>query len=176
MIDVLLSKKISHALRHHPTDFGLTLDAQGWVPVEDLIAGLTAKGWVIDITILEEIVSEDDRGRYTIREGMIRANQGHSVVISLGLEPVEPPEFLFHGTIQPFVDSIRVQGLLPMNLHAVHLSENRGLAEEVGQRNGKPVVLRVNSGLMFAAGYEFTRTENNVWLTNTVPPEFIIFD
>lgn len=32
-----LSKEISYALRHSPQEYGLTLDEQGCVPVEDLI-------------------------------------------------------------------------------------------------------------------------------------------
>src|SRR5947209_10411353 len=33
-----LSKTISHALRHKPADYGLTLDSEGWVPVPALLA------------------------------------------------------------------------------------------------------------------------------------------
>jgi len=170
-----LSKTIAYALRHKPSEFGLTLNAEGWVSVEELLAGLAVKGWNVSLQTLEEVVAGDNKGRYSIREGMIRANQGHSVVISLGLEPVKPPEFLFHGTVERFINSIRVQGLLPMQRHAVHLSENRGVAQEVARRRGAPVILKVHSGRMFAEGYEFTLSENNVWLTDKVPSNFITF-
>jgi putative RNA 2'-phosphotransferase len=37
---VQLSRTMSYALRHNPADFGLTLDAEGWVPVQDLLTAL----------------------------------------------------------------------------------------------------------------------------------------
>ncbi len=37
------------------------------------------------------------------------ANQGHSVDVDLGLAPVSPPEFLYHGTAARFVDSVPAQ-------------------------------------------------------------------
>ena len=33
---IQLSKTISHALRHAPEQYGLTLDSEGWVATQDL--------------------------------------------------------------------------------------------------------------------------------------------
>ncbi len=175
MINTKLSKTISYALRHKPEEFGLTLSKEGWVPVEELLRGLSEKFGTIDLPTLELIVSGDNKGRYTIKDGMIRANQGHSVIISLGLTPIKPPEFLFHGTVEKFISSIRRQGLLPMSRHAVHLSANIGMAKEVGARRGSPVILKIYSGKMFLDEFEFTMSENGVWLTDNVPAHYIMF-
>ena len=41
-----LSKEITYALRHAPWEFELELDAEGWVPVEQLIDSLQhSKQW-----------------------------------------------------------------------------------------------------------------------------------
>ena len=40
-------------------------------------------------------------------------------------------------------------------------------------RRGQPVLLKICAGEMHGKGYEFFVTENEVWLTNHVPAEFI---
>ena len=74
------SKFISLILRHKPETIGITLDEHGWANVDELIAGI-AKTHPIDMTILEQIVAEDEKQRYSFNEDktMIRANQGHSI-------------------------------------------------------------------------------------------------
>ncbi len=39
---VQLSRTMSYALRHHPESFGLVLDSEGWVPVDDLLASASS--------------------------------------------------------------------------------------------------------------------------------------
>jgi putative RNA 2'-phosphotransferase len=57
----------------------------------------------------------------------------------------------------------------------VHLSPDEATAIKVGQRHGRPVVLRVRSGAMWAKDMTFFRSDNGVWLTKAVPPEYIEF-
>ncbi len=127
--------------------------------------------------LLEDIVAGDDKQRYSYNAdgSKIRANQGHSIHIDLNLTPIEPPEFLFHGTAVRNVTSIREHGLLKQNRHHVHLSENQETARRVGARYGKPVILTISAKAMTEAGYTFYRSENHVWLTDTVPVEYITF-
>jgi RNA:NAD 2'-phosphotransferase (TPT1/KptA family) len=47
---VRLSKAMSHALRHDPAAYGLTLDAGGWTPVAALVEGL--RFWVPNCCVL----------------------------------------------------------------------------------------------------------------------------
>lgn len=54
----------------------------------------------------------------------IKANQGHSIKVSLNLKCANPPDILYHGTTIKFTDSIIKQGLLKMNCHHVHLSSD----------------------------------------------------
>ena len=68
---------------------------------------------------------------------------------------------------------IRDQGLTSRGRQHVHLSPDEPTARRVGQRHGKPVVLRIQSGEMCADGYEFFLSENSVWLTGEVPPQYI---
>ena len=125
---------------------------------------------------MEEVVATNDKKRFSFSPDgrLIRANQGHSVEVDLGLVPVEPPELLYHGTVERFLDSIRERALRG-NRHHVHLSADRETAARVGQRRGRPVVLVVEAGRMHNDGQVFYRSENGVWLTEAVPPTYLQF-
>ena len=171
---VKLSKRMSKALRHEPGRVGLTLDPGGWVPVADLLAALG-----VDRADVDTVVAGNDKKRFAIVCGpdgveRIRASQGHSVQVDLGLAPVEPPERLYHGTNEGAVASIRATGLNRGGRHHVHLSVDEPTARRVGARRGGPVViLEVEAGAMARAGFEFYRSDNGVWLTAEVPTRYI---
>jgi putative RNA 2'-phosphotransferase len=172
---VRVSKYLSKHLRHEPERIGITLDANGWVPVPALLAAAGAHGFPISRAELADVVAGNDKQRFVIEGDRIRASQGHSVAVDLDLPEVEPPGFLFHGTVAASVPAIQAGGLLPMRRQHVHLSPDRETATRVGARRGRPVVLSVDSGAMHAAGHVFYRSANGVWLTAHVPPPFIRF-
>ena len=62
-----------------------------------------------------------------------------------------------------------------MKRHHVHLSEDIETATKVGARRGMPVILTISTLDMHHEGHEFFISENGVWLTNNVPPDFIDF-
>jgi putative RNA 2'-phosphotransferase len=171
------SKFLSLVLRHQPDKAGLSLDEAGWVAVSELLDGCRRAGHAITPDQLREIVRTSDKQRFALSDDglRIRANQGHSVEVELGYEPAAPPEVLYHGTADRFADSIRAQGLVKGNRHHVHLSERIDTASAVGQRHGKLLLLHVRSGDMHRAGISFYKTPNGVWLTDSVPTEFLVF-
>ncbi len=168
-------KFLCYVLRHRPDEVDIELDAQGWTDTEALIAACTAAGQGLTSSRLDELVSEDDKQRFEFSDdrSRIRARQGHSVPIDLGLEAVTPPTVLYQGTAARFLESIRKEGLLKQSRHHVHLSADSQTARDVGGRHGKPVVLEVRAAAMNDRGYLFYETGNGVWLTDHVPPEFI---
>ena len=170
-----ISKFMSLVLRHQPGLVGLELDAAGWADVDDLLARAATAGRAITRDQLNEVVATSDKRRFALSDDgtRIRANQGHSIDVDLGLEPIEPPPFLFHGTASPFVESIMATGLERRSRHHVHLTENIAIGEAVGRRYGKPVILRVAAGAMAAQGHAFFRSANDVWLVESVPSSFI---
>ena len=172
---VRLSKFLSLVLRHQPQAIGLALDPNGWVDVADLIRRANAAGRPLTRDMLDRVVAENDKKRFAFSDDgtRIRASQGHSVEVDLALTPVAPPDTLFHGTAVAFVPSIRAKGLIPGKRQHVHLSADAGTATAVGRRHGVPVVLTVRAGEMTAAGHQFYRSANGVWLTAHVPPAFL---
>lgn len=169
-----ISKFISLILRHKPEVIGITLDEHGWANVKELIEGIQ-KTRPFDMEILEEIVKTDNKQRYSFNDDktLVRANQGHSIPVDVELPVEVPPEYLYHGTGQKYIESIDQIGLIPKSRLYVHLSDDIDTAQIVGSRHGRPVVYRVKSRQMKENGYTFYRSVNGVWLTKTVPVEYL---
>ncbi|MEU1692121.1 RNA 2'-phosphotransferase [Streptomyces hirsutus] len=172
---VKVSKYLARHLRHQPEAIGLTLDEAGWVEIDTLIAAAAAHGFRFTRAELDHVVAANDKQRFAIEGTRIRASQGHSIEIDLGLPPTAPPPYLFHGTVARHLAAIRAEGLLPMGRHDVHLSADRATATRVGARRGRPVVLSVDSAAMHRDGHVFRVSANGVWLTGTVPPGYLRF-
>ena len=172
---IKLSKYLSYVLRHHPESVGLELEEGGWVPVDALRDACRRDGHPISLAQLRHVVATNDKRRFSFDATgrRIRANQGHSVEVDLELDPLEPPELLFHGTVDRFLGSIRGEGLRRGSRHHVHLSGDEPTARRVGSRRGRPVVLVVEAGRILCDGHTFYQSENGVWLTDAVPPEYL---
>ncbi len=174
---VKTSKFLSLVLRHRPDKIGLTLDAQGWADVDELLRKANQHGVALTRDRLQQVVAQNDKQRFAFNADgtRIRASQGHSIQIDLGLEPIAPPQLLYHGTATRFLASIRQQGLVRGQRDHVHLSPDEATARKVGARHGEPIVLVVNAEKMHAAGFIFYRSANGVWLTDHVPVEYLNF-
>ncbi len=172
---VRVSKFLSLVLRHRPGKIGIELDEAGWTDVETLIEKARAHGMSFDLEELRTVVAENDKKRFALSDDgrRIRASQGHSVDVELEYEPREPPEILYHGTVERFLPSIHEQGLIRGQRHHVHHSPDRETATRVGQRPRRPIVIEVLAGEMHTRGIVFYVSANGVWLTEAVPPEFL---
>lgn len=169
---------ISYLLRHHPEEAGLTLDEHGWAEVSALIEAVAKSYAGFTRETLDEIVATNNKQRYSYSEDktLIRANQGHSIPVDVELPEAVPPEFLWHGTGEKFVESINKTGLVPKSRLYVHLSKDIETAVQVGSRHGKPFVYRVKTGEMSRDGYTFYLSVNGVWLTKEIPPKYLSAD
>ncbi|MET8814575.1 RNA 2'-phosphotransferase [Streptomyces sp. NPDC004549] len=172
---VKLSKYLSKHLRHQPERIGLTLDAGGWVEIDALMTAAAAHGFPFTRAELDHVVAVNDKKRYAVEGTRIRASQGHTVQVDLGLAPATPPPYLYHGTVARSLDAIRAEGLRPMSRHDVHLSADRETATRVGSRRGRPVVLAVDAAAMHRDGHVFRVSANGVWLTESVPARYLRF-
>lgn len=171
-----ISKFLSYILRHQPEAIGITLDTDGWVNIDNLIMQANQHGEQLTRELIEQVVKTSDKKRFTISDDgvKIRAAQGHSTAqVKVNHIAKIPPEFLYHGTATRFLDSIKEKGLIARDRHYVHLSTDEQTAISVGQRHGKPVVIKIKALLMFQQGFKFFLADNGVWLIKTVPTEFL---
>jgi putative RNA 2'-phosphotransferase len=160
-----VSRRMAYLLRHDPAAGGLVLDRNGW-------ADLPAVRFPVTPEDVAAIVARDPKRRHAMQDGGIRAVQGHSVPVDLGLAPAEPPQRLYHGTVRRFLDSIFRDGLVKGTRSHVHLSPDIATARAVAarRRGSTPVILDVDAEGMARAGHVFLVAENGVWLTERVPP------
>ncbi|KXK62818.1 RNA 2'-phosphotransferase [Micromonospora rosaria] len=171
---ISLSKRMSKVLRHDPGRVGLRLDAAGWVRVDAFLTALRIRR-----ADLDAVVAGNNKQRYAVRrdaDGVewIRASQGHSVPVDLGLSPLPPPARLYHGTGAAAWPSIRATGLHRAGRHHVHLSADTETARRVGaRRGGRVLVLTVDAEAMAGDGHLFYRSDNGVWLTEAVPAAYL---
>lgn len=165
-------KHLAFLLRHDKDAFdnGL-IDKNGWRNVSELVKnhGYTRQ-------MLDEITDTNNKKRYEFNtdKSKIRARQGHSIPVDVELTEVIPPEILYHGTATRFLDSIFKKGLVKGNRLYVHLSIDEETAIKVGSRHGSPYVLRIDAKKMYDEGHKFYLSNNDVWLTDSVPAEYLI--
>jgi putative RNA 2'-phosphotransferase len=174
-----ISKFLSLVLRHKPELIDITLDENGWTGFDELIKKSnqsdTKKLPTLTREIVMEVVESNEKQRFAVSEDgqRIRANQGHSVKVDLGLESQTPPDLLYHGTATRFLDSIMKDGLVSKSRNHVHLSKDHDTAVNVGQRHGKVIVLLVDTKQMVEDGLKFFLSKNGVWLTDEVAPKYL---
>lgn len=165
------SKHLAFLLRHDKDAFNDgRIDRNGWRMVSELLKlGYSHQ-------ILDEIVANNDKQRYEYsKDGLkIRARQGHSILVDVKLREVTPPDVLFHGTATQFLSSIYKNGILSGKRMYVHLSPDEQTAIKVGQRHGTPYVIRIDCRKMLADGCKFWLSNNGVWLTKEVAPQYFV--
>ena len=161
------SKRLAFLLRH---DRDYPFDEHGWRSVDDLMIN---HGYSMEE--LCEIVETNNKQRYEFSadKTKIRARQGHSVPVDVELTETVPPDTLYHGTAEATLNVIMANGIQKMSRLYVHLSPTKEIATNVGKRHGKPVVLEIDSKSMWADGYRFYHSRNDVWLTEFVDAKYI---
>lgn len=175
-----ISLVISHALCHEPYVYGLVLDENGWVSVDDILSVLWAKNskWYdINSTTLEKMIAVSDKKRYEIYDGYIRAAYGHSFRRKLQRQATLSPVELYHGTSPGAAEQIFKDGLLPMGRQYVHLSIDTQTAMQVGMRKSEhPIILKIKSQVAMQQGVIFYKGNDTVWLSDYIPKKFIEID
>lgn len=174
---VAASKTMSYALRHRPEEFGLILDKEGWVDVKTFCAALAGRKGGVSLTEedIAQIIAGSEKKRFEISGGKIRATYGHSTENKIEFSPAVPPAVLYHGTSNMALDSIRKDGLLPMNRQYVHLSSDAATARKVGERHDRnPAILTVDAAKMHADGMKFFHSANDgTWMCEKVPFRYV---
>lgn len=167
-------KFVSFILRHGKKEFEAGLiDEHGWMCVKDLASmnGLSEE-------IIDEIVKTNNKSRYEYNEDKtkIRARQGHSIPVDVELKEAvitEKNPYLWHGTSDRFIESIKDNGLLPQTRIYVHLSKDEETALIVGKRHGgNTVIICIDAFQMIKDGKVIYISNNGVYNTKSVEPKY----
>lgn len=172
-----LSKLISQALRHRPDKFKITLDEQGWVPLDELLSGIKENLPDMDhltIADIQIMVKKSIKKRHEIKDGKIRAIYAHSVPVAIERPVDQAPSALYHGTLVSNCASIMDQGLIPGSRQSVHLAEKIEDALAVARRHGENVTtLNIDAAAAEADGIKFSSVGSGIWITEHVPSTYI---
>ncbi|STZ56182.1 RNA 2'-phosphotransferase [Moraxella lacunata] len=174
-----ISKFLSLILRHKPEIVKVTLDKQGFTNIDVLLNHINKFGnlpFLITREAIDEVVANNDKKRFEFSADgtQIRAVQGHSTPMVDRDYPIKtPPNPLYHGTARQFLPNIAKEGLIGKTRHLVHLSESLETAKKVGARHGKVRLLKIDTEKMLKDGFVFYQAENGVWLTKTVPSQYL---
>jgi len=168
------SKELSFILRHGAVRMKIQISKTGYVKCETIVAQMQKRWPEFTQSDLEKIVKEDEKGRYTIDRGSIRANQGHSMdCVKIPFKKAVPPVELYHGTNKVGYESMLKTGIKKMKRHHVHLTDDVDTAASVGMRKGSEVVVIIDTPAMLKDGIDFLQSDNGVWLVDYVDPKYI---
>lgn len=177
--DKFISKKMSYALRHNPSKYGLKLDEYGYTDLNQFLKAMNRVHHfepALTKERIESIMAHADKERFKIKNGQICALYGHSIPGIIKHPAAIPPAVLYHGTARRFIPSIKKLGLLPMQRQYVHLSTDVATAKQVGSRHDShPVILTINTKQAVADGIHFYFGNNQVWLVDELPSKYIHF-
>ncbi|MHC1579224.1 MAG: 5-formyltetrahydrofolate cyclo-ligase [Candidatus Alkanophagales archaeon] len=167
---IKVSKAMSYILRHRKSP---EMREDGFMSLEALLRDLRRRVPYADEELVMDVVRSDPKGRYELRDGMIRARYGHSVDVRMELPPADVAT-LYHGTTAEAAAEILREGLKPMGRRKVHLSARVEDAIEVGKRRtDRPVILKVDAGAAMAEGVRIEKATDRVYVADFIPPKFI---
>ena len=171
-----ISKLLSLMLRHRPDEFGLEVDRHGFAELDAVVRAFQGKNPQFALEDIEKVVYDGEKARFEIVDDRIRARYGHSFSIDLGLDPSEPPEFLYKGVEAADVERLLVEGLAPGDRDYVHLSFDAEVAAQLSARPGRRgAVLNIAAARAHDAGVAFYDCGPTI-LTKHVPGEFLALE
>jgi putative RNA 2'-phosphotransferase len=172
-----LGRVMTGILRHFPDKYGLSVDAQGWISLPQLVEAMVRQHrgyhWLRPHHLVA-IAQSDQKGRYEVRGDRIRATYGHTVDVALDL-PTDniPPELYFPVTNEESAIVLEV-GLKPTDRKRVHLSRTAADARAAGSvRSPDPVILAVDARWAIADGLVIMQAGKTVFLVDQVPPKYL---
>ena len=167
---IKVSKAMSYILRHRKSP---KMREDGFMSLKALLKDLRRRVPYADEELVIDVVRSDPKGRYELRDGMIRARYGHSIDVRIEL-PAADVATLYHGTTAEAAAEILREGLKPMGRRKVHLSASVEDAIEVGKRRtDRPVILKIDAEAAMAEGIRIEKATDRVYVADFIPPKFI---
>ena len=172
-----LGRVMTGILRHFPDRYHLTVDEHGWIPIAQIVRAISqqhrAYHW-LRVHHLVAIANSDPKGRYEVKDDLIRATYGHTLEISLDLPTENVPDQLYFPVTSEEATIVLEVGLKPSDRKKVHLSKTAEDARAAGSvRTPEPVILEIDARRARDAGLVIMQAGKTVFLTDQVPAEFL---
>ena len=138
-----LSKLLSLILRHRPDEFGLNMDAYGFIPLADLHDAVQERYKDVSEDDIRALVEDSNQSRFELTDSGMRALYGHSFFVEMDGEPIDPPEKLYMGSTAGAARKMKSEGARPVDRFYLHLSLSRDVAESRSRQIGTPCVVEI---------------------------------
>lgn len=173
-----VGRMMAGILRHFPERFNLHMDGRGWVDLDDFVKQVKASRRDYDRWLRREhivaLVETDEKGRYQIDGGMIRATYAHSVDVNLDDLPEAEAEHLYFPVAEEELDMVLETGLRPSDRNMIHLSATPEKAYSAGRVHMRdPIILEIDVPKASHAGNFIYRAGKTVYITDAVEPEHL---
>lgn len=168
-----MARIVAGILRHFPERYGIQVDPHGWVEMSKLVQVIKMHHrnypW-LKAHHLIALAMTDPKGRYELRDDMIRATYGHTVDVDLDLPTEGIPEKLYYPVTPEERDLVLEAGLKPTDRKKVHLSLTPGDAYNAGKvRCGDPAILAIDTMKAREGGHVILKAGKTVFLIDEVP-------
>ncbi len=172
-----VGRMMAGILRHFPERFNLQMDGRGWVDLDEFVNQVRRSRrnnrWMRREHIAA-LVDTDEKGRYQIDGGMVRATYAHSVNVNLDDLPEAEADWLYFPVSEEELGIVLETGLRPSDRNMIHLSSSPEKAYSAGRVHiGDPIILKVNVPGATASGNYIFRAGKSVYVTDAVEPEFL---
>ena len=172
-----LSSILVGILRHFPKQFNVELDKHGWGDMEEIAKAISVKiekfYWVRKRHIVA-IALTDEKGRYEVKEGKIRAKYAHTIDVDLSDLPKADIDILYYPVTQEEMDIVMEQGIFPTDRSKVHLSATLEKATEAGKvRDENPIILKINAKKAIEDGIDIRKATKDVYLADKIEAKYI---
>lgn len=165
-----LSKFLHYVLGCRPDEFGLIPDADGYVPVKELLKTLAEEeGWRhVRWSHLNEVVLTAVSPSIEIDADHIRAVARDRLPQPV---PAEDLPKLLYACVRPRAQPVIMRhGLTPSRFPQVVLASDRVMAERIGKRSHpSPVMLTVNVAEAISQGAELSQFGDGLYLADRIP-------
>lgn len=174
-----VGRYLAKILRNDASSLDIKTDSYGHVSINDLLRVMRDKYDFITRDHIEEIVEKDPQRRFDQKQDLIRARAGHTFEVKLPINPIIPPQYLYHGTNPEAIEDILINGIKKMDKCYVHLASTLQRAFIVGQRKTKsPVILTIRAKDAHDSGIRFWKSgqisdDGQIWLSDEIPAEFV---
>lgn len=170
-------RTLTGILRHFPDSFNINMDARGWTSIDDIVAKVKNKNsnarWLRPEHVIA-IAKTDEKGRYQLSMGKIRATYGHSIEVTLDLPTDEIPDQLYYPSSIEEAEVLLETGIRHSDRAMVHLSDTKVSAREAGSHRVKePVIICINAEGAIDNGVVIQRAGNHVYITDFIPSEYL---
>lgn len=173
-----IGRMMALILRHQPERFGLTMDGRGWVDLDGFVQAIcdarqNYARWLRKQHIVA-LVETDEKGRYQIDGGMVRATYAHSVNVNLDDLPEAQVDQLYFPVSEEEMDLVLEAGLRPTDRNKIHLSATPEKAYSAGRVHiADPLLLEIDVKKASDSGNFIFRAGKSVYITDAVEPEHL---